>query len=323
MFNINSRIKLKKDTFTNWSNHPNYVLLNGEVGIVVFADNTIGIKIGDGTTAFSNLDYVKLAVLNSESLSVGDIISNSGVGSSAFGDHLNVSGQYSIVAGTSAESDENWTFTWNGDSTRINNKYESHGSGTFNVNPKDNVNGFYIGDDKISDIFQNKFTIEERTALDYSVQKTKTKITFLDNSVEYYTWYGNITKQTLVRDEILGYNIYTDTYYWLNDIKEIEISQFVTGLENNIFSGCNNLTKITVIGKNQQEANSLLANTGFNGTIKTLNKTSKEYVDESLTTQLTQITNRVTALEQQLEGLENSLHVVNTGENISNNGGNE
>ena len=41
---------------------------NGEVGIVVFSDNKIGIKIGDGTKTFSNLDYVKFGVLNSESL---------------------------------------------------------------------------------------------------------------------------------------------------------------------------------------------------------------------------------------------------------------
>lgn len=53
---LNSRVRLKKDTAANWtSNNP--VLLDGEVAIVVTNANEIRFKIGDGTSSFTALPY--------------------------------------------------------------------------------------------------------------------------------------------------------------------------------------------------------------------------------------------------------------------------
>lgn len=53
---LNSRVRLKKDTAANWtSNNP--VLLDGEIAIVITNANEIRFKIGDGTSSFTALPY--------------------------------------------------------------------------------------------------------------------------------------------------------------------------------------------------------------------------------------------------------------------------
>lgn len=51
---INSKIKLRNDTATNWTNN-NPVLAAGEMGI---ESDTRKFKFGDGTTSWNNLNYV-------------------------------------------------------------------------------------------------------------------------------------------------------------------------------------------------------------------------------------------------------------------------
>ena len=50
----------------------------------------------------------------------------------------------------------NLAWCWNGDVSRVNSKsgrmYNSHGDGTFNINPKDGTKGFYIGEKSLHDI---------------------------------------------------------------------------------------------------------------------------------------------------------------------------
>lgn len=55
MSTVNTRIKLRTDTFTNWqSNNP--VLLSGEVAVVIKGTKTL-FKVGDGTTSFNSLPW--------------------------------------------------------------------------------------------------------------------------------------------------------------------------------------------------------------------------------------------------------------------------
>ena len=46
-------------------------------------------------------------------------------------------------------------FAWNGDETRTT-PYESHGSGTFNINPVGGMDGFWIGEQTLASILTNK-----------------------------------------------------------------------------------------------------------------------------------------------------------------------
>jgi len=59
MSNTDIKIKLRRDTTANWQS-VNPVLLQGEVGLEYNAtmDEVIGIKIGDGSTAWNDLEYV-------------------------------------------------------------------------------------------------------------------------------------------------------------------------------------------------------------------------------------------------------------------------
>jgi len=54
MSTTNVRIKLRRDTASNWEN-VNPILLEGEVGIEI---DTGRVKVGDGTTAWNDLDYI-------------------------------------------------------------------------------------------------------------------------------------------------------------------------------------------------------------------------------------------------------------------------
>lgn len=57
MPNLNLRVKLKKDTASNWQ-QSDPVLLNGELIIVVTAAGETRFKVGDGTSKFSQLPFV-------------------------------------------------------------------------------------------------------------------------------------------------------------------------------------------------------------------------------------------------------------------------
>ncbi len=54
---FNARLKNKRDTHSNWTtNDP--VLLDGEIAIVDTSDGEVKLKIGDGTSTYSQLDYI-------------------------------------------------------------------------------------------------------------------------------------------------------------------------------------------------------------------------------------------------------------------------
>ena len=82
-----------------------------------------------------------------------------GTCSHAEGLRTTASGYYSHAAGclSQTKEDDIYAFAWNGDETRTV-PYTSHGPGTFNINPAGGLNGFYIGDDKLSAIILGSVT---------------------------------------------------------------------------------------------------------------------------------------------------------------------
>ena len=56
-------------------------------------------------------------------------------------------------------------FAWNGDETRTT-PYESHGSGTFNINPVGGMDGFWIGEQTLASILTNKADKADISATD-------------------------------------------------------------------------------------------------------------------------------------------------------------
>ena len=54
---LNTRIALRCDSTANWSSNTSAVLLKGELGIELLADNSAKLKIGDGSKTWATLPY--------------------------------------------------------------------------------------------------------------------------------------------------------------------------------------------------------------------------------------------------------------------------
>lgn len=61
---FNTRISLKKDTSSNWTQN-NPVLLDGEMIIVTTNAGDVRMKIGDGTSTYSQLPFTDEKMLDS------------------------------------------------------------------------------------------------------------------------------------------------------------------------------------------------------------------------------------------------------------------
>ena len=82
---------------------------------------------------------------------------SNGKGSHAEGDNTFAFADYSHVEGRLAQTllGHDYAYVWNGDGAR-SEPYTSHDLGTFNINPKDGLNGFWIGEQTLYAILANK-----------------------------------------------------------------------------------------------------------------------------------------------------------------------
>ena len=67
----------------------------------------------------------------------------------AIGFRTTASGYYSHAEGVKANANENYSFSWNGDEAIT---YDSHGTGTFNLNPLGGLSGLWIGGSNLETI---------------------------------------------------------------------------------------------------------------------------------------------------------------------------
>ena len=138
----NVRISLKIDDLSNWNNS-SVILNDGEVALIRCPNGLIKTKIGDGKTEISNLNYVNE---NVETLNQGilNIVDDKNL---VAGFKLSALGDFQSVFGFNAEalSTDTFSFIWNGSSIySYNDRYKSHGSGSFQVNPENGFSGFWI-----------------------------------------------------------------------------------------------------------------------------------------------------------------------------------
>lgn len=59
MSSLNARIKIRRDNDYNYDAHPDFIPLLGEVCIVDTSTEGVKFKIGDGSTKYQFLDYIK------------------------------------------------------------------------------------------------------------------------------------------------------------------------------------------------------------------------------------------------------------------------
>lgn len=97
-------------------------------------------SIGNLSTGFTDF---KARSLSAESFAQGEDAVASGQGSTATGKSTSASGAFSEAHGARATAASDFSYVWSGDK---DNDYTGHGEGTFSVNSKDGLSGFYIGD---------------------------------------------------------------------------------------------------------------------------------------------------------------------------------
>ena len=176
---ISSRIKQRHDTQSNWETN-NIVLLNGELA-VVDCGNQIRFKIGNGISSFNQLKYVDQNQLCTDWLTARAISQGTYAKSVPFGlaagAFLCANANYSQALGYNAQtlSSDLYSFVWNGDTRKNVNHYynplcaedyyNSHGVGSFNINPLSGLSGFYIGEQNLADLIDgsgSKIFIDDR-----------------------------------------------------------------------------------------------------------------------------------------------------------------
>ena len=162
-------------THTRNTNNPHKVTA-AQVGAVPLVDDsngektavTIGGRSSIGTVgkySLANGQFVNASGYNSHAEGEGTTASGqfshsegqgttaSGYYSHAEGFGTTASGHFSHADGYESQTSEGhqYSFAWNGD-TSVINRYSSHGPGTFNINPVGGADGFYIGEQTLSDV---------------------------------------------------------------------------------------------------------------------------------------------------------------------------
>ena len=111
---------------------------------------------GNNVTASGRYSHAE----GSDTKALGDYSHAEGSATTASGDYCHAeghrttaSGDFSHVEGFYAQTkkQDSYAFAWNGDNTRAD-PYESHGLGTFNVNPVGGAGGFYVGEQTLSQV---------------------------------------------------------------------------------------------------------------------------------------------------------------------------
>ena len=104
---------------------------------------------GSATTAFGDYSHAEGSVTTA----AGYYSHAEGVETTAAGDCSHAEGFYAYT-----KEQDSFAFAWNGDWERreMYDPYESHGEGTFNINPVGGLNGFYIGEQTLAAILANK-----------------------------------------------------------------------------------------------------------------------------------------------------------------------
>ena len=175
------KISLRCDELSNWT-EKNPVLNNGELAIVNDAGNQ-QFKIGNGLSTFNQLPFFNENEVKTTTLSAQDVVAKSvsqglkakatplGFAAGAF---LSANANFSQAFGYNAETkaDDIYAFVWNGDDERaLLDYYQSHGKGTFSINPISGMQGVFIGENSLCAIlsYYAKISVDNEAVQDFKM----------------------------------------------------------------------------------------------------------------------------------------------------------
>ena len=119
---------------------------------------TIGIRaVGQNVGAHSFVNGIEGKASGNYSHAEGDTTTASGAYSHTEGSYTTALADYSHAEGflSQTRKGDNYSFAWSGYFS-VSKKYESHGAGTFNINPYGGLSGFWIGEQTLYSILTNK-----------------------------------------------------------------------------------------------------------------------------------------------------------------------
>jgi hypothetical protein len=133
-------------------------------------NGTTKIKIGDGINVVKQLPFINeieffTKELSTQQLNIG-LQNKTTTYSSVIGQHLSANSANSTVFGFNAETlnTDQFSFVWNGKNLYgYNNRYKSHGAGTFSLNPENGISGIYIGEDTLASMLNTIYINGEKT----------------------------------------------------------------------------------------------------------------------------------------------------------------
>lgn len=117
------------------------------------ATGNSAIAFGYNSTAGKKLSYVNgencYAISGDYAFATGYHCNAEGMASRADGYYSQAKKKWDIALGVNATAQDEYTYVWSGIERGSNytNNYASHGQGSFNVNPKNGISSFYIGQD--------------------------------------------------------------------------------------------------------------------------------------------------------------------------------
>lgn len=152
----------------------------------------------------------------------GTYTTASGIASHSEGTNTIASGNYSHAAGKNTVASHELSYTWSGQATK-ENKYESHGIGTFNIDPINGIQGFWIGDTNLYD-----HIINVAGGNDQYASKTWTSNNFLSLD-EGGTVHGSITMDTESDAEFTAGTIYANNIF-IDDIMSVNYGEYVDSI---------------------------------------------------------------------------------------------
>lgn len=195
----NVKIKLRRDTSSNWVQH-NPVLQDGEVAIVDDGQGAKQIKIGNGISTFSQLPFLYQNEFQSSKYSSGTTNKVVGEASIATGVYTEVSANAAAAFGLEANvlTGHDYSFVYNGTNLPgLNDRYTSHGEGTFNINPKDGLSGFYIGENNLFSILKN-YVLSSEFSIGYNASTQNIEFKYKDQILD------TINCAAFLKDDLLN-----------------------------------------------------------------------------------------------------------------------
>lgn len=193
------RISQRTDDLSNWIS-VNPILNNGELAVVNDENGNKSFKIGDGTSRFEDLPFFNENEVKTDNLIAKDVTAKSvaqgfkakatplGFAAGAF---ISANANFSQALGYNSETSagHDYSFVWNGDDERtIGDYYESHGKGTFSLNPKNGISGLYIGESNLCTILDSQISSKaesEDLSAFYEKSQTSSSTQLVDEFQKY------------------------------------------------------------------------------------------------------------------------------------------